>query len=139
MQSTTVSICIDLLILPSYHWIMRRVGLSTALVFKTMKLDAVSSINPEALLGSFTSLGALQAAAEGRLVNDLEFPAFQCEPILADIKADICAESSEISGAMMSGSGTSYIFRNFSSASAHNYNPFISYYVIVLQAHPFTL
>jgi 4-diphosphocytidyl-2C-methyl-D-erythritol kinase len=85
-----------------------REGLSTALVFKTMNLGACSSVNPDNLLGAFQKAGALQAAADGQLINDLEPPAFQCQPLLLNLKAEIeRAGDGILSGVMMSGSGTS--------------------------------
>jgi len=81
-------------------------GLSTALVFKALKLDQTSKIHPESLLDCFETKGALISADEGRLVNDLEPPAFECAPLLAQIKAELMQES-KYAGVMMSGSGTS--------------------------------
>lgn len=81
-------------------------GLSTALVFKALKLDSVSRINPESLLDCFETGGAIKAASEGRLVNDLEPPAYSVEPKLAQLKARL-EKTSGFAGVMMSGSGTS--------------------------------
>ena len=49
--------------------------------------------------------GALKAAESGYLINDLELPSFQCEPILNAIKNEILKQNDSISGCMMSGSG----------------------------------
>lgn len=83
-------------------------GLSTAMVFKTLKLDSTSKIVPDSLLDCFESKGALVSAAEGRLVNDLEPPAFECNPNLKALKDAIGHQLDEdAKGVMMSGSGTS--------------------------------
>jgi 4-diphosphocytidyl-2C-methyl-D-erythritol kinase len=84
-----------------------REGLSTGLVFKTLDLGACSSVVPESLLDSFETQGALVAAEEGRLINDLEPPAFQCEPKLKALREEIERQmGATASGVMMSGSGT---------------------------------
>ena len=81
-------------------------GLSTALVFKTLQLDSTSKTIPESLLDCFESRGALVAAHEGRLVNDLEPPAFTCNPNLKALKDTIAHQLGEQAmGVMMSGSG----------------------------------
>ena len=85
----------------------RREGLSTALVFKALQLDACSSVEPSKLLDAFQGTGALSAAQAAFLVNDLEKPAFVCNPNLLSLKDKIVAEISGASGVMMSGSGTS--------------------------------
>lgn len=81
-------------------------GLSTALVFKALDLSKVSQINADSLLDCFESNGAIQAAEDGRLVNDLEPPAFACAPSLLALKKRI-EQIKEYKGVMMSGSGTS--------------------------------
>ena len=81
-------------------------GLSTALVFKALQLDSVSRVSPESLLDCFKSSGAIKAAAEGRLVNDLEPPAYSVEPKLSQLKARL-EQTGAFAGVMMSGSGTS--------------------------------
>ena len=45
---------------------------------------------------------ALTAASNGRLVNDLEAPAFSLSPLLRQLKDDILQFDSSISGVMMS-------------------------------------
>ena len=99
---------------PLPHWQKTKVhvfkpeeGLSTALVFKTLDLNALSPIIPESLLDCFESNGAIKAAEDGRLVNDLEPPAFKCQPNLLTLKSAIQSLGSSIKGVMMSGSGTS--------------------------------
>jgi len=81
-------------------------GLSTPLVFKTLaasKYETLSEREPQELLGAFCSdFGP----APSDYVNDLEPPAFECNPVLADIKSAL-AEQPFSAGAMMSGSGTS--------------------------------
>lgn len=81
-------------------------GLSTALVFKALNLENVSKINPLSLLDCFENNGALKAAEDGRLVNDLEPPAFICAPSLLALKKRI-EKVPAYKGVMMSGSGTS--------------------------------
>jgi len=93
------------------HIFKPREGLSTALVFKTLQLDKVSPSSPESLLGQYKQIGALKSAEAGLLVNDLEPPSFQCEPVLLRIKESIAVNGAlqstkpSISGVMMSGSG----------------------------------
>ena len=77
-------------------------GLSTPAVFKALDLDSRSAEAPEALLAGFVEGGV----AGGRLVNDLEPPAFACLPSLRDLKAALLEEHG-FERAMMSGSGTS--------------------------------
>ena len=81
-------------------------GLSTALVFKALDLGKVSQINADSLLDCFESNGAIKAAEDGRLVNDLEPPAFACAPSLKALKSRI-EKIKAYKGVMMSGSGTS--------------------------------
>lgn len=54
-----------------------------------------------------TVSGSVKAAAEGFLINDLEPPAFACEPRLMALKRDIAKHLLEGAegGVMMSGSG----------------------------------
>ena len=73
-------------------------GLSTALVFKTLDLNALSNVIPESLLDCFESNGAIKSAADGRLVNDLEPPAFKCQPKLLSLKSAIEGLGSSIKG-----------------------------------------
>lgn len=87
---------------------MHREGLSTALVFKALQLDACSSVKSDDLLSAFESQGALKAAENGFLLNDLEKPAFLCSPDLLALREKIASEMPlGTSGVMMSGSGTS--------------------------------
>jgi len=81
-------------------------GLSTAMVFKALDLTKVSKIAPESLLDCFEANGPIKAAEDGRLVNDLEPPAFACAPILKALKQRI-QQIRVYKGVMMSGSGTS--------------------------------
>jgi 4-diphosphocytidyl-2-C-methyl-D-erythritol kinase len=80
-------------------------GLSTKAVFQTLDVDNLRNITPKQLLDSFTEKGSLKCA-QNMLVNDLEVPAFTCQPKLYEIKKMISATPG-ITGAMMSGSGTS--------------------------------
>ena len=84
-----------------------REGLSTALVFKALQLDACSNIESNTLLEGFQSQGALKAAENGLLVNDLELPAFLCSSDLKSLRNVIAKQMDSASGVMMSGSGTS--------------------------------
>ena len=86
---------------------MHREGLSTALVFKALNLDACSSIDSDSLLKGFETQGALKAAESGLLVNDLETPAFVCSAALLSLREEIAKQMDTASGVMMSGSGTS--------------------------------
>lgn len=93
-------------------------GLSTAIVFKSLQLDKCSQIVPESILDCFTTGGAIASAENGRLINDLESPAFQNAPLLLSIKKDLeeYVYSGALSGVMMSGSGTSiYAMKSKSS------------------------
>ena len=54
-----------------------------------MNLNSCSEMQPESLLHCFETEGAVRAAENGRLINDLETPAFLHEPLLAALKADI--------------------------------------------------
>lgn len=82
-------------------------GLSTAAVFKALNLSACSRTIPESVLDCFTERGVLEAARDGRLINDLEAPAFQVNPELLKMKDCIAKYESlgAIAGVMMSGSG----------------------------------
>lgn len=85
-----------------------REGLSTALVFKALDLGACSSVDSNTLLAAFKTQGGLQAAEKKFLVNDLEKPAFICNPDLLALKEEIVTQMGPgASGVMMSGSGTS--------------------------------
>lgn len=57
----------------------------------------------------FSKEGPVSAAQKGYLINDLESPAFKCEPLLQSIKKTIEASypTDGLAGVMMSGSGTS--------------------------------
>lgn len=74
-------------------------------MFKTLKLDQCSSVDPKAILAAYVENGAILAAKLGNLVNDLEKPAFDCEPFLATIKSRLLQADSKLAGVMMSGSG----------------------------------
>jgi 4-diphosphocytidyl-2C-methyl-D-erythritol kinase len=76
-------------------------------VFKTLKLDSCSKVIPESILDCFETKGAIQSAADGRLLNDLELPAFECNPNLLALREKIASELGDLAmGVMMSGSGT---------------------------------
>ena len=80
-------------------------GLSTPLVFKTLAARCTlrGDADPRTLLESF---GDDARAPLSDYVNDLEPPAFECEPVLARIKERLWT-SGGFHAAMMSGSGTS--------------------------------
>ena len=81
------------------------IGLSTPSVFKALKYDCLSTVDPEELLNRFMEYG-VDANGPDAYVNDLEQPAFDCVPELKELKEEL----QEVSGfrhVMMSGSGTS--------------------------------
>lgn len=77
------------------------------MVFKALQLDACSNIESNILLEGFQSVGALKAAENGFLINDLEPPAFICSTTLQSLRNEITKQMEHSSGVMMSGSGTS--------------------------------
>ena len=79
--------------------------MSTPLVFKTLNLpEALQGPNPNNLLSSFQTKGALIAAKNGYLFNDLQPPAFSLQPKLKSIRDEL-SKLNGCYGAMMSGSG----------------------------------
>uniref|UniRef100_A0A7S1XYC6 4-(cytidine 5'-diphospho)-2-C-methyl-D-erythritol kinase n=1 Tax=Phaeomonas parva TaxID=124430 RepID=A0A7S1XYC6_9STRA len=87
---------------PDAVWLVKPpVGLSTPRVFKALDLDARSTAAPEELLAEFVAGGA----RAGRLVNDLEQPAFDCIPELGALKEQLGSDFG-FDRVMMSGSGT---------------------------------
>lgn len=77
-------------------------GLSTPLVFKQLgesNYEQLSSVDPTELLDNF-----VHGAGPGDYINDLEPPAFQLKPVLAELKARLLQR---FPIALMSGSGTS--------------------------------
>lgn len=81
------------------------IGLSTPSVFKALKYDCLSTVDPEELLNRFLENG-VDAGGPDAYVNDLEQPAFDCVPELKALKEEL----KEVEGfrhVMMSGSGTS--------------------------------
>jgi 4-diphosphocytidyl-2-C-methyl-D-erythritol kinase len=81
------------------------IGLSTPEVFKALKYDQLSTVNPEELLDTFMKKGAVGASSDA-YVNDLEQPAFDCLPQLKALKDELLAVEG-FDHVMMSGSGTS--------------------------------
>mmetsp|Transcript_11019 Transcript_11019/g.32882 ORF Transcript_11019/g.32882 Transcript_11019/m.32882 type:complete len:351 (-) Transcript_11019:23-1075(-) len=81
-------------------------GLSTPLVFKTLAAADYTTLRrdraPRDLLEAFAAPGL---TGPEDYVNDLEPPAFTCEPVLADLKTKLLDYG--FHAAMMSGSGTS--------------------------------
>lgn len=55
----------------------------------------------------------IKSAINGRLINDLEAPAFKIEPILSEIKNEILSLGDSVSGVMMSGCVTIVIIYYF--------------------------
>lgn len=81
------------------------IGLSTPEVFKALKYDLLSTVDPEELLDTFMKKGAIDASSDS-YVNDLEQPAFDCLPQLKALKEELLAVEG-FDHVMMSGSGTS--------------------------------
>merc|ERR1719215_515750 len=80
-----------------------KVGLSTPKVFKALDLEALSSVDPEDLLGTFREKGT----SHSKWVNDLEQPAFVVEPSLGKLKAFLESDGGfGFEAVLMSGSGT---------------------------------
>mmetsp|Transcript_31732 Transcript_31732/g.53530 ORF Transcript_31732/g.53530 Transcript_31732/m.53530 type:complete len:376 (-) Transcript_31732:146-1273(-) len=113
-------------------------GLSTGKVFNALDLSKCHAALPGSILESFTRQGPLRAATDDQLINDLESPAFQCEPMLAALKEKISANSA-VRGVMMSGSGTSIFSlrdaRQLDSDSNHKNDSFVT---SVLEEFPTT-
>lgn len=84
------------------------IGLSTPAVFKALKYDELSTIDPQVLLDRFLNNGAVDASDDDldAYVNDLEQPAFDCLPELKALKEELM-EVEGFDHVMMSGSGTS--------------------------------
>ena len=103
-------------------------GLSTRRVFQALDLDDLHPTPPETLLRSWQT-GPLFSASKGGLVNDLEPPAFQCEPALLSLKSAI-ADCKGAVGVMMSGSGTSiYALSSISEPIGENIIPKLFQYI----------
>lgn len=81
------------------------IGLSTPEVFRALKYDKLSTIDPEVLLDVFMKKGAVGAGNDS-YVNDLEQPAFDCLPQLGALKDELKTVKG-FDHVMMSGSGTS--------------------------------
>jgi 4-diphosphocytidyl-2-C-methyl-D-erythritol kinase len=81
------------------------IGLSTPEVFRALKYDELSTVDPEELLDTFMKNGAVDAGKDA-YVNDLEQPAFDCLPQLGALKDEL-KEVKGFDHVMMSGSGTS--------------------------------
>jgi len=81
------------------------IGLSTPEVFRALKYDELSTVDPEELLDTFMKNGAA-GAGEDAYVNDLEQPAFDCIPELGALKEELKTVEG-FDHVMMSGSGTS--------------------------------
>lgn len=81
------------------------IGLSTPEVFRALDYDQLSTIDPEELLDTFMSKGAIDAGTAA-YVNDLEQPAFDCLPELKRLKDEL-KQVEGFDHVMMSGSGTS--------------------------------
>jgi len=81
------------------------IGLSTPEVFRALKYEQLSSVDPEDLLNTFMKNGAVDAGKDA-YVNDLEQPAFDCLPELGKLKDEL-KNVKGFDHVMMSGSGTS--------------------------------
>ncbi|ESQ50058.1 hypothetical protein EUTSA_v10002004mg [Eutrema salsugineum] len=83
-----------------------REACSTAEVYKRLRLDQTSNIDPLTLLENVTSNGVSQSIC----VNDLELPAFQVLPSLRRLKQRIIASGrGEYDAVFMSGSGSTIV------------------------------
>jgi len=86
------------------------VGLSTPMIFKSLDLGRRSTADPRALLNSMTQAGAQgQALSQELCVNDLEQPAFDNLPELAQLKARLQGEGKGLSAVFMTGSGSTIV------------------------------
>lgn len=81
------------------------IGLSTPEVFRALKYDQLSTMDPEVLLDKFMTKGATDAGSDA-YINDLEQPAFDCLPELGELKEEL-KNVDGFDHVMMSGSGTS--------------------------------
>ncbi|KAJ4891106.1 hypothetical protein Rs2_30854 [Raphanus sativus] len=83
-----------------------REACSTAEVYKRLRLDQTSSVDPLTLLENVTSKGVSQSIC----VNDLELPAFQVLPSLKRLKQRVIASGrGEYDAVFMSGSGSTIV------------------------------
>lgn len=78
-------------------------GLSTALVYQTLDLSRLSTVDPVELLAALRMPDGL--LKQDSYVNDLEGPALELQPRLAEIKATLKSRGWQV--VLMSGSGTS--------------------------------
>jgi len=81
------------------------IGLSTPEVFRALKYDQLSTVDPKDLLETFMKNGAAEAGKVA-YINDLEQPAFDCLPELGALKKELQGVKG-FDHVMMSGSGTS--------------------------------
>jgi 4-diphosphocytidyl-2-C-methyl-D-erythritol kinase len=82
------------------------IGLSTPDIFKALDLTRRSAADPRQLLADLSSLGAQQAVC----VNDLEQPAFDRLPALAELKTRLIEEGGgACSSVFMTGSGSTIV------------------------------
>ncbi|CAH8327369.1 unnamed protein product [Eruca vesicaria subsp. sativa] len=83
-----------------------REACSTAEVYKRLRLDQTSKVDPLTLLGNITNNGVSQSIC----VNDLELPAFQVLPSLKRLKQRVIASGrGEYDAVFMSGSGSTIV------------------------------
>ncbi|CAA7018389.1 unnamed protein product [Microthlaspi erraticum] len=83
-----------------------REACSTAEVYKRLRLDQTSNIDPLTLLENVTSNGVSQSIC----VNDLELPAFQVLPSLKRLKQRVIASGrGQYDAVFMSGSGSTIV------------------------------
>jgi len=84
------------------------VGLSTAAVFRALDLTTLSPADPERLLEMFQkAMPTVAAAPSSAFVNDLQLPAFQVAPELADLQNELLGYG--FPHVFMSGSGSSIV------------------------------
>lgn len=91
---------VELPVPPSLTVCKPAVGLSTPQVFRTLDLQNLSKVEPEALLERFL-------AGDMRMINDLEAPAFYLHPPLKYFKEDLVRHGFE--KCVMSGSGSAFV------------------------------
>jgi len=90
--------------LPEYIYIVKPAqGLSTPAVFREFNLSQVHHRNPREILQSFTR--PITPLNGPILINDLETPAFSCDPSLRKLKERLREVFRNV---MMSGSGSSF-------------------------------
>mmetsp|Transcript_25086 Transcript_25086/g.63601 ORF Transcript_25086/g.63601 Transcript_25086/m.63601 type:complete len:369 (-) Transcript_25086:589-1695(-) len=86
------------------------VGLATPKIFKSLDLNRRSTADPKALLAGMAASGPSGRVQQALCVNDLEQPAFDNLPELAQLKAELAAApGSPFSAVFMTGSGSTIV------------------------------